>query len=240
MSLFHPVNLVCPACSEAITMMAVGFVNADRRPDFRDAILDDSFQDVTCDACSETFRLQPQFNYLDAQRGQWIAAMPAGRLRAHLEVEDEVSALFEDSYGANAPQAAQSVAEGLDVRVTFGWPAVREKLLARANDLDDAILEMMKMHILRSVPSAPIEEGVELRCVQVGEDAMTFVWLETLTEKAIQEISGPRAVYDAIAANPEGWAKTRQKLENGFFVDMQKLYMGEGRKASDPRNESAA
>ena len=231
MSLFHPVNLICPACEGAVTMMAVGSVNADRRPDFRDSILDDSFQDVTCGTCDESFRLQPQFNYLDAGRGQWIAAMPAGRLRAHLEVEDEISVLFADSYGPKAPQAAQSVAEGLEVRVTFGWPAVREKLLIRANDLNDIILEMMKMHILRSVPSAPIEEGVELRCVQVGEDAMTFVWLETFTEKPIQEISGPRAVYDAIAANPEGWAKTREKLENGAFVDMQKLYMVEGRPA---------
>ena len=33
MSLFHPVNLVCPACGAVIVMQAVGSVNADRRPD---------------------------------------------------------------------------------------------------------------------------------------------------------------------------------------------------------------
>jgi hypothetical protein len=232
MSLFHPVNLVCPACKEAITMQAVGSVNADRRPDFRDDILQDRFQDVTCSACGESFRLQPQFNYLDAGRGQWIAALPAGRLRTHLEVEDEVAALFADSYGSHAPKAAQAVGEGLQVRITFGWPAVREKLLIREHALDDTILEMMKMHILRSVPSAPIAEGVELRCVRVGEDAMIFVWLETASEAPIQEISAPRGVYDAIAANPEGWENLRKKLENGAFVDIQKLYMGEGRPAA--------
>lgn len=232
MSLFHPVNLVCPTCQAAVSMMSVGSVNADRRPDFRDSILGDSFQDVTCEACSESFRLQPQFNYLDAGRGQWIAAMPSGRLRAHLEVEDEVSALFADSYGPKAPKAAQSVGQDLDVRVTFGWPAVREKILLREHYMDDIIVEMMKLHILRSVPSAPIAEGVELRCVQVGEDAMVFVWLETFTEKPIEEISGPRAVYKSIEANPEGWAKTRARLENGAFVDIQKLYMGEGRPAA--------
>ena len=80
-------------------MAAVGSVNADRRPDLRQDILEDRFQDAACAACNKSFRLQPQFNYLDAGRGQWIAAMPANLLRDHLLLEDEARELFATSYG---------------------------------------------------------------------------------------------------------------------------------------------
>ena len=69
MSLFRPVNLVCPNCKELIVMQAVGSVNADRRPDFRDAILADEFQDVTCESCQHEFRLQLLHALLDARVG---------------------------------------------------------------------------------------------------------------------------------------------------------------------------
>jgi len=233
MSLFHPVNLVCPQCDAPVVMMAVGSVNADRRPDLREDILTDLFQDIECPSCQEKFRLQPQFNYLDVGRGQWIAAMQAGQMRDHLTVEDEVETLFSESYGANAPAAAQEVGNDLVVRVTFGWPAVREKLLIREYELDDVIVEMMKMHILRSVPSVPLAEGIELRFVGADEDSEEYVfsWLETASEKAIEGLSVPVELYRAIEGNPAAWDALRKRLENGYFVDMQKLYMGEGRQA---------
>jgi len=229
MSLFRPVNLVCPNCKQLIVMEAVGSVNADRRPDFRDAILADEFQDVTCNSCQHKFRLQPQFNYLDVGRGQWIASLPAARMPDYLAAEDEASALFDTSYGAKAPEAARTIGDGLDMRVTFGWPAVREKILARQHGLDDAILEMAKLDILRSVKSAPLAPGTELRLVAVLEDDLAFVWIDTATEAAVSNLVISRSVYDDIAAKADDWAATRERLENGPFVDMQKLYMGQGR-----------
>ena len=233
MSLFQPVNLVCPKCEAPVIMMAVGSVNADRRPDLRDDILADRFQDIECDACQEKFRLQPQFNYLDVRRGQWIAAMQADRMRDHLQVEDEADLLFSEGYGAKAPDAAQQVGKDLKMRVTFGWPAVREKLLIREHDLDDVVIEMIQLHILRSVPSVPLAEGIELRFVEVDKDndAYVFCWLETASEEVIEDLRVPTELYEAILANPSAWDAIRTRLENGAFVDMQKLYMGEGRQS---------
>jgi len=231
MSLFLPVNLICPGCGELIIMDAVGSVNADRRPDFRDAILSDDFQDMTCNACEKSFRLQPNFNYLDAGRGQWIAGMPAAQMPDYLEVEDEVGTLFEQSYGAKAPAAARVVGDDLDVRLTFGWPAIREKLLAREHDLDDVVLEMLKLDLLRRMPSAPLAPGKELRLIDVGDDRLNFVWIDTVSEDGDDEVIVDRQLYDDIANAPEAWAPIRAQLTNGAFVDMQKLYMGEGRAA---------
>lgn len=227
MSLFHPINLVCPNCQAAVQMDAVGSVNADRRPDLRDAITDDSFQDVTCPSCEEAFRLQPQFNYLNAGRRQWIAAFPAARMPDYAEAEEEVAAIFAESYGRNAPEAARAVGDDLDVRLTFGWPAVREKLLARDHDLDDVVLELLKLDLLRRVPSSPMAVGVELRLVVASETALTLVWMDSATEHAIEEITVPMEHYAAIADDPAPWEKLRSRFDGKTFVDMQRLYMGE-------------
>ncbi|GHF47974.1 CpXC domain-containing protein [Seohaeicola zhoushanensis] len=231
MSLFQPLNLICPKCEALITMEAVGSVNADRRPDLRDDIMSDHFQDASCGACGFTFRLQPNFNYLDAGRGQWIAGMPSARMPDYLEIEDEVSDLFATSYGSRAPAAAQAVGTALAVRLTFGWPAIREKLLIRQEDLDDVVVEMLKLDLLRRLPEAPLAPGTELRLIGTTETMLSFVWVETASEEVVGEVLVPRGLYDAIAEAPEAWAPIRAQLVNGPFVDMQKLYMGEGRAA---------
>ncbi|MEM6371453.1 MAG: CpXC domain-containing protein [Pseudomonadota bacterium] len=233
MSLFHPLTVKCPNCEAEVTVEAVGSVNADRRPDFRDAILEDAFQDTTCGACETSFRLQPEFNYLDAGRGQWIAAMPAPDLPRYLELEDVVTDLFERSYGAKAPRAARDVGDKLAVRLTFGWPGIREKLLVGTHGLDDVVLEMMKLDLLRTLPSAPLGPGVELRLVDVTDENLGFCWIRSDTEEGMEQFTCPRAWYDGIAANTDGWDSMRAQLTNGSFVDMQKLYMGAGRAAAE-------
>lgn len=233
MSLFHMITVDCPSCGETVRVSAVGSVNADRRPDYRDAILDNNFQDTTCGSCEESFRLQPEFNYLDAARGQWIAAMPAAGYPDYLKIEDHVTDLFAKSYGDKAPAAAQAVGKNLGVRVTFGWPAVREKLLLAGYDMDDVALELMKLDLFRKLPSAPVKPGVELRLDAIDNDVMTFIWLKTLDEEMIEHFATPLGWYQSIADNPEPWNAAREELVDGAFVDFQKVYIGEGRHAAE-------
>lgn len=221
MSLFRLKNVTCAACGKTTVAEAVGSINADRRPDYRDAILDDAFQDMTCSECGAAYRLQPDFNYLDAGRGQWIAALPAVEVLRYPEAEAEVLALFATSFGDRAPEAAQAVGRGLDVRVTFGWPGVREKILLRAHGLDDVVVEMMKLDLIRRMPGAPIAPGIELRIVAVDGEHLEGIWLRTASEAALGRTPIPRQLYDAVAADAEGWAPVRARLTAGPFVDMQ-------------------
>ncbi len=234
MSLFHPVNLVCPACGGLVTMEAVGSVNADRRPDLREAILADRFQDTECGTCGHRVRLQPEFNFFEAGRRQWIAAMPAHRILDWSQVEDEVLDVFATTWGTRAPRAAQEVGETLDVRLTFGWPAVREKILARAEGLDDVSLECLKMDVMRNVPAAPVGVGIELRLVVLNEADLGFVWLRTRDESAVKRILIPRAAYDHVHAAAADWAGVRAMLTAGPFVDMQRFALGDGKPAPAP------
>lgn len=229
MSLFYPVNLVCPSCQGLVIMEAVGSVNADRRPDYREAILEDRFQDTTCGSCGHTFRLQPEFTYFDGQRRQWIAALPAARVTDWAAAEAEATEVFATSHGARAPAAAREVGASLDVRVTFGWPALREKLLARQAGLDDVSLECLKLDAMRTVPSAPVGIGIDLRLVVLNDTDMGFAWLRSRGEAAVKRVLIPRAAYDFVHAAQDDWAEVRAQLTAGPFVDMLKFTLRDGR-----------
>ena len=228
MSLFSNNSINCAKCGEIFTMEVVGSINADRRPDLREAILADSFQDSTCPSCGNASRLEPSFTYVDAGRGQWILSMPAREMPAYRAAEAQAASLFARSYGADAPKSAQEVGVSLVPRLTFGWPAAREKLLIRELGLDDTVVEMVKLDLLRRVADAPLAPGVEQRLVGMENERMRFVWLGAADEGVLSDVSVGREIYDVIAADTTGWGEIRELLTDGYFVDMQKTYMGDG------------
>lgn len=229
MSLFRSMNLNCPACGATQSAAVAGSINADRRPDLRQAIMDNTFQDFTCAACKATFRCECDLNYIDMERSQWIAALPARQMADHLEEEESAMVAFDDSFGPQSSDMAQAIGRSLAVRVVFGWAAFREKLLARELDIDDVALECLKLELLRRLPEVPMRPGVELRLDRQDGQILTLVWVEALTEAVLESVTADRALLDTIVAAPEAWAAIRADLTMGPFVDMQRLYMGPGR-----------
>ena len=232
MSLFNTMTIECPVCEALADFDAAGSVNADRRPDLREEMLANRFQTLACQSCGEEMRLAPLFNYLDMELRLWIAAYPPERIGDYLSLEDDVQALFDQSYGSAAMPSAQQVGAELRPRLTFGWPATREKLFLARNDLKDVSIEMMKLDLMRRLPEAPLRPGVELRLTEILDDTFGFVWIETASEDIVQEFEVSKALLSEIEGNPEGWEEIRTSLANGLFVDMQKLYLGEGRNAA--------
>lgn len=226
MSLFKAMTVTCPSCGKSISVDAVGSVNADRRPDLRDEILAGTFQTVTCGECDEAFRLEPDFNYLDAGRGQWIAGMPASRMPQHDDLETVSKEAFDRSYGPDSSPAAQDIGNDLQARLVFGWPAMREKILIRDCGLDDEVIELLKIDLMRRLPEINLVKGVELRLLAVRDDDLEFGWINAETEAVGQTITVRRALYQEITGNPEGWATIAGHLKGGMFMDAQKLYVG--------------
>lgn len=232
MSLFQMTSIQCPVCDTLTDFDAAGSVNADRRPDLRDQIAENTFQTVTCPSCGEAMRLEPMFNYLDVSLGLWIGAYPPRQLGEYGSLEDQVKVLFAQSYGPDAAESAQEVGALLHARLTFSWPAIREKLLLRQSELDDVAIEMLKLDLLRRLPDAPLRPGVELRVIEVTEDTLGFVWVESDSEEVLQNFECSRALLSSIESNAEGWAPLRASLSEGMFVDMQKLYLDAGEDAA--------
>lgn len=223
MSLFRTQTITCPSCGTSKSADIFYSVNADRRPDLRAAILDRNFQVETCGNCGATFRIDPDFNYLDSGRGQWISVHPLANLGQWEELLPSDQATFEKSYGPDASDGGREIGRSLAVRVTFGWAAFREKLVALDAGLDDRELELLKIAILRRMDDAPLSQTVELRLVDVVDGDLVLCWLDAAADSVVETLVTPMRAYETIAADGEGWATLRQEVGANPFVDMQRL-----------------
>ena len=224
MSQFTSTTLPCPGCGAGVPFDAVFSVNADRSPALRASILDESFQRSTCPDCGTAFRLEPDFNYVDHGRALWIAAKPLHRLPHWQEEEAHALRLYERVYGAGGSPFMRNIGKTLRRRLTFGWAAVREKLLADEHAIDDAALEVCKSVVLRNSASAPVGLGAELRLLRVTDADLVLAWMRSQDESTAQTLKAARALYDQIVADEEGvWAALREELSAGPFVDLNRL-----------------
>ena len=231
MSIFRTVYLDCPACGTAVSYELVHSVNAGRRPDLRDEILDGTFQRATCPSCQRAFRLDPEFIYLDLPSRLYIAVWPTNQRSSWRDCAARTRATFEKSMGEQAPAEARELANGVDVRAVFGWHALVEKILARQAGIDDRSLEVAKLAVMRTQEEVPVPGSAELRLValrnvdrSVGDLMMT--WVGAAPGSADDEpppvLRVPRQLIADIEADPATWAAARDGAAEGDVVDFQR------------------
>ena len=224
MSLFKTTEIACPSCGKALSFESVFSVNADRRPDLRQAILAGEFQRMECPDCGARFRLDTDFNLLDVARGQWIVAAPVAAMADWPSHEQAARELFERAYGATASDLAQEIGKRLKPRIVFGWPALREKVLAAEHGLDDIALEACKAAVMRGVKGLPVSGVADLRLADVDGDQLVLAWLRSYDSAEGDAVSLPRSDYDKIAAELDGtWASLRREFDGALFVDLNRM-----------------
>jgi hypothetical protein len=223
MSILQPTAAPCPQCGTENTIAVVSSLNADRRPDLRQAVLDGTFQSAKCGKCDEAFRVQPNFSYIDSARRQWILAHPADQVERWRELEDRAREVFDTGYGAGAPRIARDLGATMTARITFGWPALREKLVAAEAGIADTDLELLKLALLRQVPNPPLADQTELRLDRAEDDVLVLAWLDRDTEAVQRSLRVPRATLAEIAEDPAGWAAPRAELTDALFVDLDRM-----------------
>lgn len=224
MSLFRKIEVLCPACRKPVEFEAVTSVNADRRPDLREAILNGSFQRETCGSCSVPFRLDPAFTYVDTKRGQWVQAQAHGDIGGWEKIETAARDSFARSYGPAAPGLARKIGAGLKPRVVFGWPALREKIVAREAGIDDLTLELAKLTTFRGA-GLQLDRNADLRLAEVKGKNLELAWLDAESGKLRLAFSLPLSTLDAIQADAKAWADIRAEFKDALFVDMQRLML---------------
>jgi len=228
MSLFHPAALICPNCGAETEVQRNASVNVKRRPDLRDAILDGSFQSEACAKCGTALRLPPHLTLFDLPRNQWIMAEPVSLLEQWREAEADARGTFAETFGDAAPPSARELAKNLQPRLVFGWPALREKLIARDLELDDVTLELLKIAIMRDVDKPPIADQSELRLAGGDAKTLNFVWVEAETETPLAALPVPRDIYDDVAGDQDAWAALRAEFDGKLLVDLRRLTAGAG------------
>lgn len=225
MSLFVNAFAVCGQCGDRSEQKLAASVNADRRPDLRQDILDGTFQAVDCPACGARLRLPVHLSFLDVGRGQWILAESIDLLPEWRTVEADAQAVFDRSYGSRAPPAGRELGAALRPRVVFGWPALRETLTCDALGLDPLALELLKLAMIRNLPGAPLDEMTELRLTAGGE-MLDFAWVNGAGEQEVASISVGRDLYDSVVADQAPWSAIAAELAGRMFLDLRRLFLG--------------
>ena len=223
MSILQPATFTCPACGEPFEASLAHSVNADRRPDLRDAILDGSFQVITCTHCNEQARIQPEMTYLDVGRDQWILTRAVDKIADWEDLEQQARQLYGQSFGKDAPGIVQALGARLQVRICFGWAALREKLLCAAWQLDDVILELVKLALIRTGPNLPLADDTELRLTDRSDSELVFVWMNAADETVVQQLTVPKELYDEIHEHRADWEQPAAELSAGPFVDIHRM-----------------
>ncbi len=224
MSLLRWVSVVCASCSAEQDLEFAESVNVDRRPDLREAVLDGSFQAITCGNCGTAARLPPTLTYLDAGRKQWFLTLPTSD-RAYWD-SFEVGALdiFNDSFGASAPGKIRELGRALSVRVVFGWSGLREKLLCDRLGIADVELELLKLLLLRTIAAGGLTDSSALRLIGEGKEAMLpIAWIDDASEEVGDVFQVPRDLLDEIKADGAAWDVVRAEIASGPFVDVTKM-----------------
>jgi hypothetical protein len=222
MSIFRTVELPCPACQTPVEFELVHSVSADRRADLRVAILEGTFQRQTCPACQTTFRVDPEFTYMDIGRGQYIGVWPVSRRGDWRSCAAKTDAVFAQTLGEGATAEAQSLGRKLAPRVVFGWPALAEKILAREAGIDDRTLEVAKMAVLRTRDDVPLPGEHEFRLVGELDGDPVLAWVRTDSERRHDAVRMPRALIGEIEAEREQWKKAFDDVAEGLVVDFQR------------------
>lgn len=229
MSLFRTVEFPCPSCAVVVPFELNHSVNADRRPALRDEILARRFQQQPCPSCGIAFRIEPEFTYIETRAGLWIAVMPSSQRTAVTANEGRVRAAFDKSFGASAPAEAAAIGATLRPRLVFGWEALHEKLVAAAAGIDDVVLELAKIALVRSLDDVPSPVQFELRLLaertENGARELVFGWFRHGNETLAESLAVPATLLDEIAAAPAAWAELRAELAGSLHVDMLRLML---------------
>jgi len=154
MSIWVYTNIECTGCGHTFSDKTVDGLNLTRNPWIRQSILDGTLNTYRCPACDQVIMLERPFTYTDLDRKQLMLVRPRRHQPAWRNAERDIEDLFH-IYVANEPSRTLFDAQDLaafKVRVVFGYAALREKLLLWDNGLDDALVELVKMTLLRDRP----------------------------------------------------------------------------------------
>lgn len=236
MSIFEQRTLTCPHCGTQAEHTVAVSVNGGRSPQYRQQILEGSFQVMTCATCGEKADADGPFIYIDLRARQWIGCFPRAWEPAWRSYENEPMDSWRRSMVDHAPANVRRMSDGFRVRAVFGLPALREKLLCFVHDIDDRVLEALKLDLLRSHPALAMHPAARPLLVEVG--GATLVLIAQVPPASPDSASGdagaawrdvritaPRAELDRIRADAPAWAGVLVEVARGPYVDLGRIML---------------
>jgi hypothetical protein len=170
--------------------------------------------------------MEPELSYMDMRRGQFLAVWPSEAVEEFEAYEERSKSRYEQAYGADAPPEAQDIGRLLTPRVVFGWIALNEKLIAQQGGVDDVLLELAKLAIIRTDADGPgLGTGIELRLIGVEEAKLVLGWFPRGSEELSDVLAVSKDLLQEIDSQPDQWKDLRDELASSYFVDYRRFFI---------------
>ena len=209
MSTWYSAIVSCPSCGHDFEGRFVRGANASRSAALREAALAGTLNRPACTACGKTHDTDATVVYADPERGHWIMVAHHGDLARWAEIEKA---------GLTAFRTSLETAVGRDfanvrVRIVFDLDELRERLIVWDADLDDAVVECVKLQCLTERPAMRGPAG-RIRVVRVSPDSLVMRVIDGGNVRAEFEVS--RDVAAQIAADPVWRSRFPELFQDGF------------------------
>lgn len=184
-------------------MIATG-LNVSKSNEYREQILAETFQVYSCKTCSEKFMLDEPFIYTDFTRNHWIGVFPANGEPAWVMHERAPLDAFEKNMsGPHTSPIARAMAEGFLVRTVFGLEALREKLVVFDAGIDDAVLALLKIELMRA-GLVPFHPDARPRLKAADQEQLFFNHALRVPRKLLEEMTADSAFDEMLLTLREG------------------------------------
>lgn len=220
MSIFASRTRACRVCGTDNEHSVAVSLNGDRMPELREQILDGTFQRFACVDCRAIMRIEDAMVYLDFERKEWMTCFPRARESQWHRLELEPMEDWKEAMITHAAPIAREMSAGFKIRAVFGMNALREKLLCFQHTIEDGLLEVLKLDLIRGVSDISFDPHHRLRLYAVEEDTLWFGI--TGTDRTL---SAPRELLTEYALEPLEWLSLTERLRRGPYVDLGRIML---------------
>jgi len=219
-STFVPSTIDC-ACGERYLVEVANGLHISARPDVRQQILDGTFHRFHCPNCGATTNVDILLSFTDFPNRQWFTVAPSTALphrKRYLELAN--TSYAQTMQSPTAPPLVQQWSGEMTRRLMFGLAALREKLVAFDAGLDDRVVELLKIQLLRDLRGNFAADDY-FHLVAVAGDELTFE--KRHPDGMIRKVPIPRRLYDDLAATPNLAALIEQAFPDGLLFDYRAI-----------------
>jgi hypothetical protein len=210
-------TVTCPDCGKQWTQRLYWSVNAERVPERTREILEGTFEALRCCDCNCAFQPEHEMLYVDMARDVWIVMYPEDSRRHHVPIERAVMESFHRNAGA-APAWLSSGSRRWP-RLVFGQVELAEAVRVLASGLEPALLEVLKVGVVRSQDRLLAEHGgAHLVFEDVSAGHIRFGVRRRVAARRVTEVPVSFDAYLRVAAGRERYEERFPELFRGAFV----------------------
>lgn len=220
MSTFLDQDITCRSCGQSWVRPVATFLDEPADLDrARLALQRDRFQRFACPGCDQRVIAARPLRWCDRRARLWVAMLPDAAETQWPRWERDVRTMA--AWDIAQDGSDSSDLSGWSLRLVFGLLALREKLIAHQEDLDDASLELLKLELLDAHPDLARKATHRLRLADAGETLLSFAARDD--KGRWQGAVATRGRLAAIHRDPELWATARATLVEGPYVDLGRM-----------------